>query len=328
MLAILVLISAACSSTTESDGKASTSKDKTGSSPSSLSVVSSKPSIKRIKQLRKDGRIAEAITMTQTMLKSEPKRTELRILLGQGYSHQKESVKAIREFDIALEINPKHTLAMELKALELRRQDREKEAAELIEELLRIKPNHMGAWRELARIHQKAGEWEKARDVAKKMTLLAPYTPDHFVRLARACIQLKKLDEAIQALRDCLKRSPKNTKARAMLSGILTDQGHFLKAMEEAQVLINIDPDYPNASQLFELAAYMQIQWELGCKHGDGPYAQDDVKSVLLSYASEGLDNAESHYPTLVERYGNDARVLGLLKYARRHCPAKDSPAN
>ena len=266
--------------------------------------------------------------MTQTMLKSEPKRTELRILLGRSYSQQKESVKAIREFDIALEINPKHTLAMELKALELRRQEREEEAAELIHELLRIKPNHMGAWRELARIHQKAGDWEKARDVAKKMTLLAPYTPDHFVRLARACIQLKKLDEAVQALRDALKRTPKNTKARAMLAGILTDQGHFLKAMEEAQVLLTIDPDYPNASQLFELAAFMQIQWELGCKHGDGPYAQEDVKSILLSYAAEGLQDAESHYPTLVSRYAHDPRIQSQLKFARRHCPAKDSKEN
>ena len=318
-LGFVVILCAACSSPKEPESKRE---------QPTLAVAPSKPSIDRIKKLREDGRIVEAIAMTQRMLKSKPKSADLRVLLGQGYSHQKESVKAVREFNIALEINPKHAFAMELKALELRRQDREEEAEELIEKLLRIKPNHMGAWRELARIHQKAGRWEKARDVAKKMTIIAPYTPAHFVRLARACIQLNKLDEAATALRDALKRSPKHTKARAMLAGILTDQGLFLKAMEEAQVLIKIDPEYPNASQLFELAAFMQIQWELGCKHGDGPYAQDDVKSILLSYAAEGLYNAESHYPLLVSRYGHDPRLQAQLKFARRHCPPNAESAN
>lgn len=316
LLGIVILSFTACSSPKEPTPKP---KKQT------LAVTSQKPSLERIKQLRKDGRISEAISLTEKMLKSEPKRADLRILLGQGYSHQKDSVKAMREFDIALEINRKNTRAMELKALELRRQERDEDAEILIHELLRLKPNHVGAWRELARIYQKAGKWEKARDIAKKMTLLAPYSPDHFVRLARTCIQLNKLDDAQKALRDALTRAPKNTKARAMLASVLTEQGHFLKAMEEAQVLIKIDPDYPNAAQLFELAAFMQVQWELGCKHGDGPYAQEEVKSVLLSYASEGLHNAETHYPLLVSRYGQDPRIQAQLRYARRHCPTSDA---
>ena len=286
-----------------------------------LSLVKTEPSLDRAKTLFASGRLAETIDMAQSLLKKEPKHVELRLLLGQSYSQQKEGVQALREFDVVLELRPKHAKAMELKALELRRQNREKDAEQLIQELLKVRPKHLGAWRELARVYQKTNQWQKAKEVASTMTRLAPYSPDHFIRLARACIQLNELDAGSKALKDALQRAPRHTKARAMLAGVLTDSGHFLQAMEQAQVLIEIDPDYPNASQLFELAAFMQVQWELGCKHGDGPYAQEDVKAVLSAYEAEGLQNAQSHYPQLVSRYGNDARIQAQLKFARRHCP-------
>jgi tetratricopeptide (TPR) repeat protein len=293
-----------------------------------LAVNEATPTIERIQELQKSGRLSEAIDLTRTMVKAEPQRVDLRILLAQSYSQQKDTAKALRQFTIALELDPENTQAMELQAFELRTQGLEDEAERVLRTLLKLQPKHLAAWRELARVHQSRGQWAKAIEVTRTMIGLDPNRIAHFLRIARAYINLNRIDEAKEALLDGVRRDPRNPQSRAMLASILTSQGHFLKAMEQAQILITLQPEYPNAAQLFELAAYLQVQWQLGCKFGDGPYNTDDVKTILAAYAAEGMSNAEAYYPRLVARYAYEPQVKAQLQAARALCPTKESQSD
>ena len=293
-----------------------------------LAVNEAPPTVERIQELQKSGRLSEAIDLTRTMVKAEPQRADLRILLGQSYSQQKDTAKALRQFSTALELDPKNTKAMELQALELRTQGLEDEAERVLRALVKLQPKHLAAWRELARVHQSRGQWAEAINVTRTMIELDPNRITHFLRIARAYINLNRIDEAQKALLQGIERDPRNPKSRAMLASILTSQGHFLKAMEQAQILITLQPDYPNAAQLFELAAYLQVQWQLGCKFGDEPYDTDDVKTILAAYAAEGMSNAEAYYPRLVARYAHESQVKAQLKAARELCPEEESSAD
>jgi tetratricopeptide (TPR) repeat protein len=155
--------------------------------------------------------------------------------------------------------------------------------------------------------------------MATKLAKLEGAEVHHRVRQAKARIYLGKLDQARKSLKEAIKRDAYHAKAHALLASVLTSQSHFLKAMEEAQVLLTIDPQYPRGSQLFELAAYLQVNFELLCTHGKGPYPQAALQAVLDKFAAEGLDRTD-YYPVLKERYGNIESVQGQLRAARPLC--------
>jgi Flp pilus assembly protein TadD len=98
--------------------------------------------LKRVEHLRRAGRISEVIDIVRGLVAEDKGRVDLRLILAEALIQRNESLKAMKHIDDALQLDPKNLRALDLKALRLRAQGRDDEAAKVLDKLLELNPRN------------------------------------------------------------------------------------------------------------------------------------------------------------------------------------------
>lgn len=122
----------------------------------------------------KTGRQGDAIPLLQTYLSKYPDDATAWVGLGLCYEEQKNSSAAQKDFERALQADPKFAEADYQLGLLAELSGDSSTAGKHYEQALEINPNHLMAMTKLGKIYLEAGQYEKARDVLLKAESIAP----------------------------------------------------------------------------------------------------------------------------------------------------------
>jgi tetratricopeptide (TPR) repeat protein len=267
----------------------------------------------------------EARDVLQATQKQQAPNSELFFALGRACERNKELALAQKDYQRALELNPKSVAVLQALAHLLAGQGQWKKALDLLTHARNLAPDSPEVLRKLTAVSMRAGQSaqavaaaqhlvqlrpeepealyllgaallqngdkEEAQSTLDKYAKLRPEEPHAYLALGMAQLGLRNLDAARTNFEQCIKLDPKQDEAYFQLSLILRDQGDNAGAISDLEKVIGVNPRHARAQALLG---------ELYLSQRDYPKAQ----SHLASAEELAPDFPDTHYQ------------LGLL-YAR-----------
>ena len=128
------------------------------------------------------------------------------------------------------------------RAVEIHRQGRLEQAAEIYRRILAVEPEHAGAWHLLGVIAQQRGDPITAIEYIRRSIRQDATRPAPYANLGAALRFAGQLPEAEEALRHALRMAPDFTQALTNLGLTLADQDRAEEALEHFHHVQRIDP--------------------------------------------------------------------------------------
>lgn len=267
----------------------------------------------------------EARDVLEAAQKQQTPNSELFFALGRASEQNHEFALAQKDYERALELNPKSVAALQALAHLLAGQGQWKKALDLVTRAHDLAPDSPEVLRKLTAVSMRAGQPAQAVDAAQRLVHLRPEEPEALYLLGAALLQngeneearsaldkyaklrpeephaylalgmaqlgLRDLDAARANFEQCIKLDAKQDEAYFQLSLILRDQGDNTSAISDLEKVIAVNPRHARAQALLG---------ELYLSQRDYQKAQ----SHLISAEELAPDFPDTHYQ------------LGLL-YAR-----------
>lgn len=231
--------------------------------------------INEAKRLLQQGEFAESKNLLETLLQKSPNNIEGLYLLSVCYRYLKEFSSAKTNLEKLLSLNPKHASAHQ-EAAHLNRMANDTESAtQYYQKAVSLNPALLASWKQLAGLHHNRGDKElaaKARAQYERLEKLpsqllavsslihesnyykAEQLCRHFLQenkhhveamrlLALIGSKLNVLDDAEFLLESCVEFSPNFHQARYDYIDVLHRRQKYAKALEQAQILHQYDPN-------------------------------------------------------------------------------------
>jgi tetratricopeptide (TPR) repeat protein len=154
--------------------------------------------------------LIEANKLLTDAMKWESKNPEAHILMGDALLEQNptDGGPAIKEYDKALELNPKSPKAILREGKLWSRARNYNLALESYKKAIGIDPTFAPAYREIAEIYHLAGQHEKALEMIKKYLELNQSSPSAHKRYASFLFLNKNYADAVKEIEDIVKKDP------------------------------------------------------------------------------------------------------------------------
>jgi len=200
--------------------------------------------------------VDEAIKDFRMALQIDPKYAEAHYNLGNALLHQGKVDEAISHYQRALEISPSYADAHNNFGNVLAQKGKLEEAAAQYQIALRIRPEYVQAYLGLGAILLQKGKLDEATSQFEKALQINPgYAEGHF-NLGTALLQKGKVDDAIAQFEATLKIQPDNEKARLNLGAVFLQQGRLDEAIFQFQLALRSNPGH--VGEHLNLAAALQ----------------------------------------------------------------------
>jgi Tfp pilus assembly protein PilF len=242
-----------------------------------------------------DGKHADAVTMAEAALKTDPSSMDAHFLLGTLYAATKATKRAIAAFSEVLRLNPR-VVAAQLQLSRLHLADGSPDhAVQLAEGLVRSVPANPAAHIALARGYLGQGRASQAKSIAA--SLLKQHRDSAEVHALDGTARALDGDQAgaRAAFAQALARDPASFEALAGLTALDVLQRNLMGARRRLDARLRATPDHPG---LLMLLARVSILLD------DMPTAERSLKRVL---AIDPSDSAV--YAALAQVYIATGRV-------------------
>jgi tetratricopeptide (TPR) repeat protein len=314
------------------------------------------------KKLTQRKKTKDAITMYENLIKLDKDDADSRLTLAELYIDENLVEKALEEFNRVAESKMrKNQLAdagkILVRAKELKedhsrtvtnlidlfkRENKKKEALDLVEEILQKDKDNLKALYILGNLHFEDKSLKEAEDIFVKILAIRPKEVEARVKLGRIYIQIAEFDRALEQfgpLIDTLLRKDKVDKAIGLLGLILTSQKAHLPTLERLadiyrsqeqkknfELVSKVILDEYRKSNLKDkmlrvynelvntfpekedyLLEFRQLKKELGIEEDEG---EKEVSSVQLDEAKSTIDATLAQAELYVEQ--------GLIRNAKR----------
>ncbi|MGM0576218.1 MAG: tetratricopeptide repeat protein [Myxococcota bacterium] len=284
--------------------------------PEETSAPEEAPDLSAARAAVEAGRLKEAVVEARAAVEAQPEHLDAWLLLASAHELAGNHDEALRAADRALELDPRSVGALVTRSAALRGLERPEEAAEQAEAALKLDPDSRAALWNLARV---------ADDPIEPLRRLAKLEPDAVevrMTLARALAERDRLGEAAEQAEAAADRSPRDPAIRVFLAGVLYETGRFGTAMDHAQAALKLDPDRSEALEIFKAAFYVAVAAELRCRHGQGPWSEEEVEPVLATYREQGLGGTEVFHE-YHERFAGRDDIRARIERAAEDCDAE-----
>ena len=226
----------------------------------------------------------EALDILQAAQKQQAPSSELFFAMGRAYERNEELALAQKDYQRALELNPKSVGALQALAHLLAGKGQWKSALDLLTRARTLAPDSPEVLRKLTGVSMRAGDSAQAVDAAQHLVQLRPEEPEAFYLLGAALLQngdneeaqrtlnkyatlrpedaqaylglgmadfaLRDLDAARSSFERCIKLDPKQDEAYFQLGLILRDQGDNEGAISQLEKVIASNPRHARAQAL------------------------------------------------------------------------------
>ena len=236
------------------------------------------------------GRLPEAATALESLLREVPESFEVHELLGLVYSAQSQDVKATAHLEKAVRLKPDSASARMNLAINLVRAGKLQPAEAEFKKALDLEPKNYDANHNLGELYVRAGKVAAAIPYLEQAQRINPAAYDNGYDLALAYIVGARVSDARQLIHDLLKQKD-TAELHNLLGEVEEKDGRFVEAANEYELAAHADP---SESNLF------------------------DWGSELLLHRT--LDPAITIFQRAAERYPNSPRVaigLGIAYYSR-----------
>ncbi len=187
-------------------------------------------------------------------------------------------------------------------------------ATEILETILQRDPNNVAALTGLARLHERAKDWEKCREVLNQAAALNPSGGDAaelYFRMGCVEEQLENAEGALESYAKALEWDPNHAEALTALEAAARDQGNWMEVARLVHIkAVNATEPEDQLTHLCELGTLYAEKLE----HPEGglPFleqaiqiAPEDPKVLKpladLYFAAGDLEKAEPMYDGLIE---------------------------
>ena len=236
------------------------------------------------------GRLPEAATALESLLREVPESFEVQELLGLVYSAQSLDTKASAHLEKAVHLKPDSASARMNLAINLVRLGKLQPAEAEFKKALELEPKNYEANHNLGELYVRAGKVGAATTYLEQAQRINPTSYDNGYDLALAYVVTSRLSDARQLVGELLKQKD-TAELHNLLGEVEEKDGKFVEAANEYELAAHLDP---SESNLF------------------------DWGSELLLHRT--LDPAITVFQKAAERYPNSPRVaigLGIAYYSR-----------
>jgi len=236
------------------------------------------------------GRLAEAATALETLLRETPESFEVHELLGLVYAAQSQYSNASPHLEKAVRLKPGSASGRMNLAINLVQLGKLQSAEAEFKEALELEPMSYDANHNLGELYVRSGKITAATPYLEQAQRIDPTAYDNGYDLALALIVSNRLADARQLLQNLLKQKD-SAELHNLLAEVEEKEGKFVAAANEYEVAAHLDPSEGN---LF------------------------DWGSELLLHRT--LDPAITVFEKAAERYPNSPRIaigLGIAYYSR-----------
>ena len=236
------------------------------------------------------GRLAEAATALETLLRETPESFEVHELLGLVYAAQSQYSNASPHLEKAVQLKPGSASGRMNLAINLVQLGKLQSAEAEFKKALELEPKNYDANHNLGELYVRSGKITAATPYLEQAQRIDPTAYDNGYDLALALIVSNRLADARQLLQNLLKQKD-SAELHNLLAEVEEKEGKFVAAANEYEVAAHLDPSEGN---LF------------------------DWGSELLLHRT--LDPAITVFEKAAERYPNSPRIaigLGIAYYSR-----------
>ncbi len=196
----------------------------------------------------------KAVGRLEKAVAENPQNAEAQFLLGRGYALQGRFAEMHRAFEASLKASPQ--FALEIKSWQAQHFSEQfnhgvkaagendwAAAREAFVAALQIEPAHPEAYRNLAYVHDKLGEPEKALQLYRTLIEIKPDDRDAYFAMTGIHNQRREYGKSEAVLEQALARDPRQPQVLAELAFIYDCQGKSDKAFATYQQALQIKPD-------------------------------------------------------------------------------------
>jgi len=177
------------------------------------------------RMFQESGRTKEAISQYHQALRSDPECVNAHINLMITYYEQGQTEKSFRHLREASRLDPARVKEEFDKIIGLFRQNkRPDQTIGLCQGLLEAIPDYLPAYGELAKAYVQLGRLDDAIAVYLKMTAIAPTNTDAYFNLGVIMLGMERFDEAIVYLEKVLALDPSDATTRTQLEKVKAAQ--------------------------------------------------------------------------------------------------------
>jgi tetratricopeptide (TPR) repeat protein len=202
------------------------------------------------------GETDRAIDFYQRALKIDPNFVLARYDLAVTYRGMGEVDKAIAEYEKVLKINPRFPEALSNLGGQYFRKGNVKQAVAHFQKAIEVYPNFIQALSNLGAALNKQGNSKQALPHLKKALALDPEFAVAYFNLGNAYFAVGNLDESEKAFHTAVEKGVDFLSLHWKLHEIHLKKGRRSQAIDELNLILQIDPEHPEANQkLKELQA-------------------------------------------------------------------------
>jgi tetratricopeptide (TPR) repeat protein len=193
------------------------------------------------------GRVADAQRLIEEALSEQPDDPDVLYRSARAYCEMNRLSDSHQLCERLLERNPDDVEARLLRAHLFELEDRPNEAAQEYTAVVVHKPEHMGAVRQLARLCEAAGEYDRAIELIQTAQERVEFRVPLACDLARCQLGAGLLHEAIDTLEDALARRPNERLVQYYLALAYHREGRWQDVVESGSEALN---EYPTDASL------------------------------------------------------------------------------
>jgi len=158
--------------------------------------------------------------------------------------------EAIENFQRALQLNPRHLLALDNLGSAYRLQKRWDDARQVLERALESAPDDPEANYSLGMVYAQTNDTEKAYEYLQRALKARPVYPEALNNLGVLYLMTRRRDDAVASFEKCIRVAPKFDQAYLNLARVYAIEGDRDKARNLLSDLLKQRPDDPQAQQM------------------------------------------------------------------------------
>ncbi|MFJ8207247.1 tetratricopeptide repeat protein, partial [Micromonospora chalcea] len=198
----------------------------------------------RVTELRRLRRFDQAEQAAHEAITQRPDTPNLRIELGYLYDELYDYQQALAAFEQALAIDPKHEWALVWRVIELRRLRRFDQAEQAIREAITQRPDSLALRLELGYLYDDQHDYERALGAFEQALAIDPKHEWALAWRITELRQLRRFDQAEQAIREAITQRPDSLTLRLELGYLYDDQHDYERALGAFEQALAIDPKH------------------------------------------------------------------------------------
>jgi tetratricopeptide (TPR) repeat protein len=199
----------------------------------------------------------DALEAAKQWVKLEPDNVDAREVVTAFYIRSGQYDEAQRQLEalLALNENKGDANAFMLIAGLLGRQQDKQAALEVMQRLVKSRPNDPNALVALSHLAVRAGVLDKAEQAIKRVVAMDPDRVDANVQLARILAMRGKSAEALKILARMVKKNPKDIVLRTNYARALADDKQLGKSYAQFKIINKLAPDEPENLRVLGMVA-------------------------------------------------------------------------